>query len=121
KTQHLYVRQGYEPVFDAPVIISDPTKAMGTHIYMAVDFSNDGKDLRWTAVSLPRRTQEKKTEEGMASAALNRITLPPEVVGRLSGHVWPLSSLIVSDEEVSNETGKGTDFIVLISGEPQGG
>ena len=58
---------------------------------------------------------------GLASAALNRITLPPEVVARLSGQVWPRSSLIVSDEEISKETGKGTDFIVLISGEPQGG
>jgi hypothetical protein len=35
--------------------------------------------------------------------------------------VLPGSSLIVSDEEASKETGKQTDFIVLISGEPQGG
>jgi len=132
KTQHLYVRQGYEPVFDAPVNISDPTKAIGTHIYTAVDYLNHGRDLRWTAVSLLRRTSEKKhhgggsnearpSDGGLASAALNRITLPPEVVARLSGQVWPRSSLIVSDEEISKETGKGTDFIVLISGEPQGG
>jgi hypothetical protein len=33
----------------------------------------------------------------------------------------PRSSLIISDEEVSSETGKGTDFVVLLSGEPQGG
>ena len=31
------------------------------------------------------------------------------------------SSLIVSDEAVSKETGKSTDFIVLVSTEPQGG
>jgi hypothetical protein len=31
------------------------------------------------------------------------------------------SSLIISDEELSSETGKGTDFVVLLSGEPQGG
>ena len=31
------------------------------------------------------------------------------------------SSLIVSDEEMSKETGQATDFVVLISGEPQGG
>lgn len=132
KTQHLYVRQGYESVFDTPVIISDPTKAIGTHIYTAVDFH--GRDLRWTAVSLLRRTSEKKrrgaekgsdelrsTDGGLASAALSRITLPPDVVARLSGQIWPRSSLIVSDEEMSKETGNGTDFIVLISGEPQGG
>ena len=33
----------------------------------------------------------------------------------------PRSSLIVTDEALSSETGKGTDFVVLLSGEPQGG
>ena len=33
----------------------------------------------------------------------------------------PRSSLIVTDEPVSTETGKGTEFVVLLSGEPQGG
>jgi hypothetical protein len=32
----------------------------------------------------------------------------------------PRSSLIISDEGLSSETGRGTDFIVLLSGEPQG-
>ena len=34
--------------------------------------------------------------------------------------VSPRSSLIVSDEGLSSETGNGTDFVVLLSGEPQG-
>ena len=141
KTQRLYVRQGYEPVFDAPIQISDPDRAIGTHLYTAVDFMNQGKDLRWTAVSLLHRTSDeinlvsskkkrrmenhgddlRLTDERLATSALNRITLPPDVVVRLSGQIWPRSSLIVSDEEMSKETGKATDFIVLISGEPQGG
>jgi hypothetical protein len=33
----------------------------------------------------------------------------------------PRSSLIVTDEALSSETGTGTDFVVLLSGEPQGG
>jgi hypothetical protein len=32
----------------------------------------------------------------------------------------PRSSLIVSDEALSPETGNGTEFVVLLSGEPQG-
>jgi hypothetical protein len=35
--------------------------------------------------------------------------------------VAPGASLIVSDESLSRETGKATEFIVLMSGEPQGG
>ena len=42
-------------------------------------------------------------------------------MARVSESVWPGSSLIVSDEEMSKETSQATDFIVLISGEPQGG
>ena len=33
----------------------------------------------------------------------------------------PGSTLIISDEEMSKETSKGTDFVILMSGEPQGG
>jgi hypothetical protein len=43
------------------------------------------------------------------------------VVGRISELVLPGSSLIVSDEPAHKETGKQTDFVVLLSGEPQGG
>ena len=35
--------------------------------------------------------------------------------------VSPRSSLIISDEALSAETGNGTEFVVLMSGEPQGG
>ena len=48
KTQKLYVRQGHEPVFEAPVTISEPDRPIGTHVYTAVEYTNDGKDLRWT-------------------------------------------------------------------------
>src|SRR5262249_18283468 len=61
------------------------------------------------------------TDVGAASAALDRITIPPDAVQRISELVLPGSSLIVSDEEASKETGQQTDFIVLISREPQGG
>jgi hypothetical protein len=61
------------------------------------------------------------TDVAAAKAALDRITIPQEAVERISELVLPGTSLIVSDEEASKETGKQTDFVVLISGEPQGG
>jgi hypothetical protein len=39
---------------------------------------------------------------------------------RIAG-MTPRSSLIVTDEALSSETGKGTDFVIVLSGEPQGG
>ena len=61
------------------------------------------------------------TDVVAATAALDRIEIPQETVDRISELVLPGSSLIVSDEAAHKETGKATDFIVLISGEPQGG
>jgi hypothetical protein len=53
-------------------------------------------------------------------AALDRISIPQEARDRISQIVLPGSSLIVSDEGAHIETGKDTDFVVLLSGEPQG-
>lgn len=139
KTQRLYVRQANEPVFDAPIAIANPDEPIGTHVITAVDYTEHAKDLRWQVVSIARRSagdpdtvSYKKrrvadlnfsppaTDADQASAALDRITIPPEVASRISGYVWPGSSIIVSDEPLSVETGKATDFVVVVSTELQG-
>ncbi len=56
-----------------------------------------------------------------AKAALDRISIDQDVVDQISEVVLPGSSLIVSDEGPSIETGKDTGFVVILSGEPQGG
>ena len=60
-------------------------------------------------------------DAGPARAALDRIEIPQDISDRISEVISPGSSLIVSDEGVSAETGKDTDFVILMSGEPQGG
>ena len=56
-----------------------------------------------------------------AKSALDRIVIPPEVLGRIAPTTAPRSSLIISDEALSRETGKGTEFVAVLSEEPQGG
>ena len=63
----------------------------------------------------------RATDTKVAQAALDRLTIPQEAIDRISEVISPGSALIVSDEPISQETGTGTDFIVLMSGEPQGG
>ena len=46
--------------------------------------------------------------------------IPQDALDRIAA-IAPRSSLIVTDEGVSSETGKGTEFVVVLSGEPQGG
>jgi hypothetical protein len=139
KTQRLYVRQSFEPVFDSPVTITDPDRPIGTHVFTAVERLSGDARLRWTVVSLggggptgsvsstgrarvssSRDLEPMLTDPENAKAALDRIAIPQDVLDRIAV-ISPRSSLIVTDEALSAETGKGTDFVVLISGEPQGG
>jgi hypothetical protein len=140
KTQRLYVRQAFAPVFESPVTIADPDRPIGTHVFTAVERTTDDAKMRWSAVSLrsgraPGGTAEPQdrmrgnsgrdvepapTNPDSAKAALDRIVIPQDALDRI-GNIAPRSSLIVTDEPMSSETGKGTEFVVLLSGEPQGG
>jgi len=111
KTQRLYVRRGFEPVLDVPVTINDADRPIGTHVFTAVARTDGG--LRWTAVTLNHASDAK--------SALDRIVIPQEVLDRFAPTAAPRSSLIVSDEPLSRETGKGTEFVAVLSEEPQGG
>jgi hypothetical protein len=123
KTQRLYVRQGFEPVFDVPVTILDPDRPIGTHIFTAMEQAGGDSKLRWSVVSLEGTRSHggaPGSEPTSARSALDRIVIPQDALDRITG-IAPRSSLIVTDEALSSETGKGTDFVVLLSGEPQGG
>jgi lipoprotein-anchoring transpeptidase ErfK/SrfK len=136
KAGRLYVRQGYEPLFDVAVTIHDPDAPIGTHLYTALDFSQDRTIMRWSAVTLPsrsasepeRRRGETRAEANAreeqaaraarytrpsASAALDRIEMPQDTIDRIAELMSPGASLIISDYPISGETGKYTDFIVL--------
>ena len=140
KTQRLYARQSFQPIFDVAVTIRDPDQAIGTHIFTALDYIHEGTDIRWSAASMDPKSEEdrplstsepgrrfyRSTEPtskpaGTAGSALERLVIPRETIDRISELVSPGSSLIVSDEGISSETGNHTDFVVLMSGEPQGG
>src|SRR5579871_1947983 len=112
KTQKLYVRQSFEPTFEGPVTIADPDRPIGTLVFTAMDRAGSDAPIRWSVVTL-------EGTDG-AKAALDRITIPQDVLDRIPG-ASPRSSLIVTDEAPSSETSKGTDFVVLLSDQPQGG
>jgi hypothetical protein len=140
KTQRLYVRQAFEPIFESPVTILDPDRPIGTHVFTAIERSTGDANMRWSVVSLDggrphdgtvepharvrggrgRDVEPMLAEPSSAKTALDRIVISQDALDRIAG-MAPRSSLIVTDEALSSETGKGTDFVVLLSGEPQGG
>ena len=121
-TQKLYVRRNtHKPwadggeVFDAtievPVTISNPDRPIGTHVFTAMARNDAG--LRWTAVTIDNGDNAKD--------ALDRITIPQDVLDRIAPTALPRSSIIVSDEPLSRETNYRTEFVAVLSNQPQGG
>ena len=134
KTGKLYVRQKYTPIFETDVTIQDSDKPLGTHLYTALDYANDGKtELQWNAISIPgKSSSEKKSTKKKkkadkekdvpapvpavrqtAKAAWDRIEVSKDARERIQDLMKPGSSVIITDLGISNETGKYTDFIVL--------
>src|SRR5215211_5354230 len=140
KTQRLYARRAFQPILESPVTILDAARPLGSHVFTAMERTNGG-ELRWSVISLEgghaqgsvveaqgqarggrgRAVEPMSTDPGGARSALDRIVIPQDALDRLAGMASPRSSLIISDEALSSETGNGTDFVVLLSGEPQGG
>ena len=102
-TQKLYVRRNthkpapdgggevFDATIEAPVTIRNPEKPIGTHVFTAVARNDAG--LRWTAVTIDHADD--------ARAALDRITIPQEVLDRIAPTALPRSSIVISDEPLS--------------------
>jgi len=123
KEGKLFVRKGFEPVFSAPVSFQQPERPLGTHVFTALT-SNDDDTLRWNVVTVPtdwsRSSGKGRTDEPIsigkpstAADVLDRVTIPQEAINRISELMSEGASLIVSDQGLSPETGRGTDFVVL--------
>ncbi len=121
-TQKIYVRRNtqkpwpdgglvYDATIEAPVTIRNPDKRIGTHVFTAM--ARQDAALRWSAVTIDDADEAK--------SALDRITIPKEVLDRIAPTALPRSSIVVSDEPLSAETNYRTEFVAVLSGQPQGG
>jgi L,D-transpeptidase catalytic domain len=120
-TQKLYIRRNTQErlpdageLFDAielPVTIRNPGQPIGTHVITAVASTEGG--LRWTAVTIDGA--------GDAKNALDRITIPQEVIDRFGPTALPRSSILISDEPLHRETNYRTEFVVALNDHPMGG
>ena len=141
KTQRLYVRRAFQPLWESPVTILDADHPVGTHVLTVMERAHGDTGMRWSAVTLddgsPRAgvvepqgrargrigqaIEPITMDSDSAKAALDRIVIPQDALDRIARMLSPRSSLIISDEELSAETGNNTGSVVVLSGEPQGG
>ena len=139
KDSKVYVRQEFKPLFDAPVTIAPSDRPLGTHVFTAETDKTDANLLRWSVVTLPVSARNAARNDGddrpsrrrrVAAApveakplpvpdspteALDRITIPADVMARITDALTSGASIIVSDQGINQgETGEGTDFIVSL-------
>jgi len=101
----------FDATIEVPVTIRDPDRPIGTHVFTAVARADRG--LRWTAVTIDNGDDAKD--------ALDRVTIPQDVLDRVAPTALPRSSIIVSDEPLSAETNYRTEFVAVLNNQPQGG
>src|SRR5262245_60774431 len=121
-TQKLYVRRNtherlpdggemFDATIEVPIAIRNPDRPIGTHVITAVASTDAG--LRWTAVTVDGANDAKD--------ALDRVTIPQEVIDRIAPTALPRSAIIISDEPLHRETNYRTEFVVALNNQPQGG
>ena len=134
KTKHLYVRQATQHLFDMPITIRDPERPLGSHLFIATRPGEDGASLRWVSLTPPaafevnlrrhssRRGRNVEPEEDAgpakpfpetASAALDRVEIPPEAAQRIAERLWAGATIIISDVGMSGEGRYPMDFMIL--------
>lgn len=109
RERKLFVRQGFEPVYESPVEIR-PGAALGAHLFTVMDLDQASGAVRWSRVSLP----VKDAHAAGAAEALDRIEIPEDARLEVGRRLSAGASLLVSDQGLGRETGKtATDFILL--------
>jgi chemotaxis protein histidine kinase CheA len=136
KTGRVYVRQGFQSLFDVPVTIREPERPLGTHLFVASEAGQNNASLRWVALTVPAAIEVKARphsgrrgrriepieDDAMAtippfpesaSTALDRIEIPEEAAQRISELLWTGATLIISDVGMSGEGRFAMDFQIL--------
>jgi hypothetical protein len=135
KTAKIYVRQDFDPVFSAPITVEQPDQPLGTFVFTALEYLPDRSGFVWNVVSMPAERAKPKpvgkyplrasrndtaVEDAITpppqnpAEALARIEIPQEAIDRISQMIVPGSSLILSDQGLGDETGEGTNFVVVM-------
>jgi len=102
-------------------------------VFTVLGLQNGGASFRWNVVSISENVSSNSGSlskqpkapvqatsvrsdslSGHATAALDRVEIPQDQLDRVSQLLTPGSSLILSDYDLSTETGDDTDFIIVM-------
>ena len=134
KAQRITIRQGFEPLLEAPITVDTTQGRFGTHVMTAMKYGADPDRFLWHLVSaqmpaagdtdtsskknkrrdLVQIPQTASSSARMAAAALDAVKIPQDILDTIAELARPGSSLIISDRELpAGENGLGTEFVLL--------
>ncbi|MEM9277394.1 MAG: L,D-transpeptidase family protein [Pseudomonadota bacterium] len=125
------VRQHHKTIYEAEVSISSPEQPLGSHLLTVTRFDAENSKTDWLHLSLNDRVHRQinlrtggaidpTSARQSISDTLARIEMSADVHTQISKLLTPGSSIAISDNGLSIETGaKGTDFIVLTKPETE--
>jgi peptidoglycan hydrolase-like protein with peptidoglycan-binding domain len=102
---HLFIRQAFKRVFDAPVSFKNANQPLGTHVYSAMTFAPGDTTTQWMAITI---------DGADAASTLDRIEIPADIHQKISERLTPGSTLIIADTSINSASlPSGGDFLVL--------
>ncbi|MBI3702421.1 MAG: L,D-transpeptidase family protein [Rhizobiales bacterium] len=142
KDQRMYIRKGFEPLFDVPIKIANPRESIGTYLFTAVAPGEDQAKLRWVVLPIetsssveqavaaearssdrkrsraPERIEPKVKILAAANSVLDRLELPQEAVDRISELASVGATLIVTERGLGRRDAAAldSDFTVQFEG-----
>ncbi|NSZ16418.1 L,D-transpeptidase family protein [Agrobacterium vitis] len=122
----IYARQAFKPVFDAPIVIDQPEKPLGTHFF-AANLESAGGKAHWQVTSLePASTVSNSSIVAIGKAqpsatdgldtVFNRIHIPDDIRERIETTMRTGTVMTITDHGLSPDTVDGTDFITYLPG-----
>ena len=77
RAQRIYIRQGVEPILEAPITVAPLPGRVGTHVFTAMRYGSDPNTLEWQLVSAqtptPGQALDQESESGNGIAIFRRL------------------------------------------------
>jgi len=67
----VFVRHGFRTLLEAPAVIRNPERPLGTHVFTAAELKDDGMAMRWWVVSVPASDRTSANSRKVSRASRN--------------------------------------------------
>ena len=102
-------------VYETPIMIKDPSRPLGNHLYSLLGPSPDGNSFRWAAFGFGGQPGEGQSVDRWNDETLSRIEVADkEGALEVASTLQAGTTMVVTDFAAGPETRSGPDFTVIV-------